>query len=153
MAPCEPARDDDRDLLRLLGPDDVAALLHDAVTDDLDDGELILGLDRSSYLCGIASRFPERDGPVPELCAEHLRLVAEELRARELVLVTFVAPARVTPTAADVARFEGLRVECRADHVELLDHLLMSGHRWRSIAELTPSFGGRINPADGDHAA
>lgn len=159
MAPRERTPHDDsnpdRDLLKLLGAEDVAALLREAVPDDLHEGEMILGLDWASYLCGIASRFPERDGPVPELCAEHLRLVAEEIGALEVVLVTFVEPDRVTPTAADVARFEGLRVECRAEHVELVDHLLMAGHRWRSIAELTPlftgecgeSFRGGVDPA------
>jgi hypothetical protein len=135
-------------------PDDLGSRREPAsilkIPDDLDDGELILGLDWSSHLCGIASRFPEHDTTVPELCAEHLRLVAEELCALELVLVTFVAPDRLTPTAADVARFEGLRVECRAVEVELVDHLLMSGHRWRAIAELTPLFSRR---QDGDHAA
>jgi hypothetical protein len=148
--------------LRLRRPADVAALLRDAVPADLDDGELLLALDHSSYLCGIASRFPGDGDPVPELCADHLRLVADELHVDELVLVTFVAPHRITPSAADVARFEGLRVECRAAHVELRDHLLMSGHRWRAIAELTPLFGGEPCRGDafrprrergGDHAA
>jgi hypothetical protein len=128
--------------LKILCAEDAAALLREAVPDHLDEGELVLGLDWSARLCGIASRFPERDGPVPELCAEHLRLIAEELVATELVLVTFVEAERVTPTAADVARFEGLRVECRAVHVELFDHLLMAGQRWRSIAALTPLFSG-----------
>ncbi len=144
------------DALKILGPEDAAALLRSAVPDDQHDGEIVLGLDWRSRVCGIASRFPERDGSMPELCADQLRLIAEEVAADELVLVTFVVPARVPPTAADVARFEGLRVELRASHVELVDHLLMAGHRWRSIAELTPLFSGRRRPrdrADGDHAA
>ena len=148
------------DALKILGPEDAAALLRDAVPVDQHDGEIVLGLDWRSRVCGIASRFPERDGPMPELCADQLRLIAEEVAASELVLVTFVVPGRVAPTAADVARFEGLRVELRAAHVELVDHLLMAGHRWRSIAELTPLFGERFSDrhrrrdrADGDHAA
>jgi hypothetical protein len=148
----------DADALKILGPEDAAALLRAAVPTDQHEGEIVLGLDWRSRVCGIASRFPDRDGPMPELCAEHLTLIAEEVAASELVLVTFVEPARLTPTAADVARFEGLRVELRAAHVDLVDHVLMAGHRWRSIGELTPLFSGRPTAggrdrADGDHAA
>ncbi len=148
------------DRLKILGPGDAVAVLRNAVPTDQHDGELVLGLDWSARLCGIASRFPERDGPMPELCAEHLCLIADHIGAIELMLVTFVEAPRITPTAADVARFEGLRVECRAAHVELVDHLLMAGHRWRSIAELTPLFGrppdpdaADPDPESGDHAA
>jgi hypothetical protein len=141
MRPCN-RTPGEPDRLKILGAADAAALLRDAVPDDLHEGELVLGLDWAARLCGIASRFPQRDGPVPELNAEHLCLIADEIGAIELVLVTFVDAGRVPPTAADVARFEGLRVECRAAHVGLVDHLLMAGHRWRSIAELTPLFGG-----------
>lgn len=83
-------------------------------------------------------------------------MIAAELAAIGVVLVTFVPPERVAPTAADVARFEGMRVECRAQRVELLDNLLVAGDRWRSIDELTP-LGGSPRPggppAAGDHAA
>jgi DNA repair protein RadC len=69
--------------------------------------------------------------------AEALDAVAERIGATELVLTTFVDPDRIVPTAADVARFEGLRVECRVLGTELLDHILMSGHRWRSVREVS----------------
>jgi len=147
------------DQLKILGPDDAVALLRQAVPDDQHEGEIVLGLDWASQLCGIATRFPERDGPVPEICVEHLRLIAEELAAVEILLVTFVPPDRVVPTAADVARFEGLRVECGAEHVALVDHVLMAGHQWRSIAELTPLLSRRRrdwsggDPSAWDHGA
>jgi hypothetical protein len=60
-----------------------------------------------------------------------------DLGGIEAVLVTFVDDDHREPSAADVARFEGLRVECDDDGVELLDHLLVSGHRWRSVREVS----------------
>ena len=64
-------------------------------------------------------------------------MIAAELRADAVVLVTFVDDERIAPSPADVARYEGLVLECADEGVALLDQLLMSGHRWRSVGEVS----------------
>jgi len=120
---------------RIRGADDVARLMQACMGDESWAGELVLALDWLTRPAGIAVRPTCTDNPTVD--AMQLHLLAEEFAASELVLVTFVEPERLAPTPADVARFEGLRVECAEDDVELLDHVLMSGHRWRSIRELS----------------
>jgi hypothetical protein len=122
--------------------DDAIAIIKQLVCDEHTEGQLLLGIDWRLRLCGATFRCP-CDRCDDELLSDAADLVAyaEDVDAIELVLVTFVEPGRLAPTAADVARFEGLRVECAADDVELLDHLLISGHRWRSIRELSAAPG------------
>jgi hypothetical protein len=140
---CNRRRDDDG--IVILGSDDAAAFVAELAL-DLHEGELVLALDWRARVCGAATRFPHDCGVAhPPVDADQLRLIAEELDAIELVLVTFVADERIAPTAADVARLEGLRVECRAHGIGIVDHLLCSGSRSRSV--------GRLSWAGGDHGA
>jgi len=106
------------------------------VCDEHTEGQLAIGIDWSMRLSGPAFRCG-CDVCQHDLAVTSQQIVdlAAELDAVELVLVTFVAPDRIVATAGDVARLEGLRVECRALGIELLDHLLMSGHRWCSVRE------------------
>lgn len=122
--------------------DEVVAIVTQLVCDEHTEGQLVLGIDWRLRLCGAAFRCP-CDRCADELFTDAADLVefGEELGAAELVLVTFVEPDRLAPTAADLARFEGLRVECADDDIELLDHLLMSGHRWRSMRALSAAPG------------
>jgi hypothetical protein len=122
------------------GPNDAVEIVHALVCDEHTEGQLLLGIDTKCRLSGAAFNCP------CEVCcdrivrdAEELVTLADEMGAVDLVLVTFVELDRLAPTAADVARFEGLRIECREQGVLLLDHLLMSGHRWRSVAEVSLS--------------
>ena len=122
--------------------DDAIAIVQQLVCDQHTEGQLVLGIDWKLHVCGATFRCPcERCDD--ELLGDAVDLVsyAEDIDAIELVLVTFVEPHRLAPTAADIARFEGLRVECADDDIELLDHVLMSGHRWRSIRELSAAPG------------
>lgn len=106
------------------------------VCDDHVVGQLLVGVDDEMKVCGAAFTCPcEVCRDIVRSDAPALVAVADELGAVELVLTTFVEPERLQPTAADVARFEGLRVECRAEGVELLDHFLMAGHEWRSVRD------------------
>jgi hypothetical protein len=85
-------------------------------------------------VCGAELRCPcEACGD--ELLGDGTALaeVTAGLGGIELVLVTFVEAPQLAPSVADVARFEGLCLECDAEGVPLLDHLLFSGHRWRSV--------------------
>ncbi len=123
---------------RIDGPDDAAAVAQVLVCDEHVVGQLLIGLDREGELCGAAFACPcEVCQDLVRTDAEGLVAVAARVDAVEIVLATYVEPERIAPTAADVARFEGLRVECRALGVELLDQLLMSGHRWRSLREVS----------------
>jgi hypothetical protein len=101
-----------------------------------EEGQLVLALDWTGKVCGAELRCP------CEVCRDDLlgdgtalADVTASLGGIELVLVTFVELPRVAPSVADVARFEGLCLECDAEGVPLLDHLLFSGHRWRSVRE------------------
>jgi hypothetical protein len=132
------------DPMKILGSEDAAEFVRELAL-DLHEGELVVALDWRAHVCGVATRLPRDGVEHPEVDAEQLRLLAEELEALELVLLTFVADERLTPTAADVARLEGLRVECRALGVGIVDHLLCSGHRSRSV--------GAVSWRGGDHAA
>jgi hypothetical protein len=121
------------------GAADAAAVVKQLVCDEHTEGQLVFAIDESGRVRGAVFSCP------CEQCDDHIVEEAEEIvdlalamGAEDLVLATFVEPDRLTPTAADVARFEGLRLECAEDDVWLLDHLLLSGHRWRSIRELTP---------------
>jgi hypothetical protein len=127
-----------KQLPKIRGLDDAIAIVKQLVCDEHTEGQLVLGVDWAMRLCGATFRCPcERCRVDPMTDAEELMAYAVDLGARELLLVTFVEPERLAPTAADIARFEGLRVECDELDVELLDHVLMSGHRWRSIRELS----------------
>ncbi len=132
------------DGVRILCSDDAAAFVAELGL-DLHNGELVLALDWRARVCGAATRFLGEGVTHPAVDAEQLQLLAEELGAAELVLVTFVPEERLTPTAADVARLEGLRVECRAHGVGIVDHLLSSGSECRSV--------GQLSWASGDPAA
>jgi hypothetical protein len=118
------------------GPNDVVEIVKHLVCDEHTEGQLLIGIDASMLLCGAAFNCPCDACQDPTAnTADALVAVAEEMGAQELVLVTFVDDDRLAPTAADVARYEGLRVECLDNDVMLLDHLLFSGHQWRSVAE------------------
>jgi hypothetical protein len=99
------------------------------------EGDFVLGLDDWDEFVGYSSRDCRREWP--PLSADQLIGIAAELRATALVLVTFVEDDRLAPTEADIARFEGLRLECADEGICLLDQLLMSGHRWRSVREVS----------------
>ncbi|MBM3673184.1 MAG: hypothetical protein FJW86_13545 [Actinobacteria bacterium] len=132
---------------RVRGPNDAIAIIKQLVCDDHTEGQLLIGIDASMRLSGAAFNCPcEQCCEETATDADQLVELAYEMDAVELVLVTFVTQDRLAPTAADVARFEGVRVECAAQGITLLDHLLMSGHRWRSIAEVSLSLPATEDP-------
>jgi len=142
MAKRNYSRAERRQMPIVRGPNDVVEIIKRLVCDEHTEGQLLLGIDSSMRLCGAAFNCPCtvcQDRIVNR--ADELLALADDMGAAELVLVTFVDDDRLTPTAADVARYEGLRVECLDDDVTLLDHLLFSGHRWRSVAEVSLSAG------------
>jgi len=119
---------------------DAVRVIKELVCDEHTQGQLIVSLDASLRVIGAVFNCPcEACGDEVLRDPEDLIDLAYAMEADELFLVTFVEPERLAPTAADVARFEGLRVECLDEDVRLLDHLLFSGHRWRSIAEVSLS--------------
>jgi hypothetical protein len=108
------------------------------VCPDHHEGQLVLALDWSGEVCGAHLVCPCelcRDEPLTSGC--DIADLAAHLGGIEVVLVTFVDDEHLAPTPADIARLEGLRVECSDDDVELLDHLLFSGHRWRSVQQIS----------------
>jgi hypothetical protein len=116
---------------------DAVEVVKELVCDEHTQGQLIVGLDESGHVAGAVFNCPCeacRDEMLRD--PEELVDLADAMEVDELFLVTFVDPERLTPSAADVARFEGLRVECLDDGVLLLDHFLFAGHRWRSIGEV-----------------
>jgi hypothetical protein len=127
-----------RELTKVLGPDDAAEVVRILVCPDHHEGQLLLALDWSGEVCGAEFRCPcERCDDEPLTDGAQVAERAVELGGLEVVLVTFVDDDRLAPSTADVARFEGLRVECDDHGIELLDHLLFSGHRWRSVCEIS----------------
>lgn len=135
-------REDRHRLPKILGPGDAAEVVRILVCPEHHEGQLLLVLDWSGQVCGAEFRCPcEACGD--ELLADGHALadLTVELGGIELVLVTFVDDEQLAPTTADVARFEGLRVECDGESVALLDHLLFSGHRWRSVCEVSVARG------------
>ena len=122
------------------GPDDAIQIIRQLVCDEHTQGQLLIGIDAEMRLSGAAFSCPcETCCERPVTQPDELIALADEMEAVDLVLVTFVESDRLVPTAADVARYEGLRVECAAQGIMLLDHLLMAGHRWRSVAEVSIS--------------
>ena len=127
-----------RELGRVRGADDAAAVVKQLICDEHTEGQMVIGLDESLHACGVVFNCPcDRCGDVMIEDADGLADLAVALGADDLVLVAFVTPDRLAPTAADVARFEGLRVECMDEEILLLDHLFFSGHRWRSVMEIS----------------
>ena len=142
MAKRNSSRAERRKMPTVRGPNDVVEIVKRLVCDEHTEGQLLIGIDATMHLCGAAFNCPCDACQDPTAnTAEALVAVAEEMGAEELVLVTFVDDDRLAPTAADVALYEGLRVECLDDDVMLLDHLLFSGHQWRSVAEASLSAG------------
>jgi hypothetical protein len=145
------SRAERRQLPTVDSPDDAAKVIKALVCDEHVVGQLLVGLDDLGQVCGAAFTCPcDACRDIVRSDAKALVAVADRMGAAELVLSTFVEPERVAPTAADVARFEGLRVECRAHGIELLDHILMSGHRWRSVREVSSLSDPDLNEPDGD---
>lgn len=131
-----------RELGKVRGVDDAAAVVKQLICDEHTEGQMVIGLDDTMHVCGAVFNCPCDRCSDPALeRAEELVDLAVAMEAEELVLVTFVQQDRLSPTAADVARFEGLRLECADDDVWLLDHLLFSGHRWRSVREVSEGRG------------
>jgi hypothetical protein len=127
-------REDRRRLPKVLGAEDAARAVQMLVCPEHHEGQLVLALDWAGRVCGAEFRCP------CDLCRDEQLVdgtALADLTARlggiELVLVTFVEAPRLAPSVADVARLEGLTLECDAEGVTLLDHLLFSGHRWRSV--------------------
>ena len=129
-----------RGLPRVRDIDDAVRVVKQLVCDQHFQGQLIVGLDSSQHVAGAVFNCP-CDGCGDEMLTDPDELIdlVDAMQADELFLVTFVEPERLVPTAADVARFEGLRVECLDEGVLLLDHLLFTGHRWRSIGQVSLS--------------
>jgi hypothetical protein len=135
-------REERRRLPKVLGPDDAARVVQMLVCPDHHEGQLVVALDWSGEVCGAELRCP------CERCRDELlddgralATVTVELGGIELVLATFVDDTRLAPSVADVARFEGLALECAGEGVPLLDHLLFSGHQWRSVREVSVGLG------------
>jgi hypothetical protein len=131
-------REDRRRLPKVIGPEDAARAVQMLVCPAHDEGQLVLALDWAGNVCGAEFRCP------CDLCRDEqlvdgraLADLTAHLGGIELVLVTFVEPPHLAPSVADVARFEGVSLECEAEGVTLLDHLLFSGHRWRSVREVS----------------
>jgi hypothetical protein len=133
-------RSHQRDLPQVRGVDDAAQIVKQLVCDEHTQGQLVVGLDASQRVAGAVFNCP-CDACNDKVLRDPEELIdlADAMQVDELFLVTFVSDERLAPTAADVARFEGLRIECLDDDVLLLDHLLFSGHRWRSVAEVSLS--------------
>jgi len=129
----------DRPAPKIRGADDVVRLLRSLLCDDCLRGEVALAIDWDMRPVGFG--FRAGDTRHPPLDAVQIVLLAEKFGACEVAVVTFVEPDRLTPTPADVARYEGWRVECLQDGIELLDHVLISSHHWRSIRELSAAPG------------
>jgi hypothetical protein len=129
-----------RELGRVEHVGDAVRIVKELVCDDHTQGQLIIGLDDECHVAGAVFNCP-CDSCRDEVLEDPEELVdlADAMDADELILVTFVEPDRLVPTAADVARFEGLRVECMSEDVLLLDHLLFTGHRWRSVGAVSLS--------------
>lgn len=145
------SRAERRELPTIDGPDDAARVIKQLVCDEHVVGQLLVGLDDRGQVCGVAFTCPcDACRDIVRTDAEALTAVADRIGAAELVLTTFVEPSRIAPTAADVARFEGLRVECHTLGIELLDHILMSGHRWRSVREVSSLRDPDLNEPGGD---
>jgi hypothetical protein len=123
---------------RVHGSADAAEVVKRLVCDEHTEGQLIFGIDESGRVCGAVFNCP-CDACQDEIVnrAEGLVDLAVAMRAEALVLATFVVTDQLAPTPAEVARFEGLRLECADHDVRLVDHLLFSGHRWRSVGELS----------------
>jgi hypothetical protein len=118
--------------------DDAIAIVKLLVCDDHTEGQLVLGIDPIMRLCGAAFNCPcDRCQGRPADDAEELVDLAAEMRASGVVVTTFVEPDHSGPTAADVARFEGLRLECADEGIVLFDHFVMTRHEWQSIRALS----------------
>lgn len=121
------------------GPGDVVEIVRKVTAESGPlAGELVFGFDAEKELVGCAVRGDEPSKPPIDV--EQLLLISDELEARALVYVTFRHGATQLPNVATRDRFEALASGCAREGVVLLDHLLVSGQRWRSVAEVS---GGR----------
>jgi DNA repair protein RadC len=95
---------------------------------------VVVGLDAANRVGGLAEnrrRWSLRSLGVAELVA-----LAGHLDARALVLVQFVPNKRAAPSAPDANAFRALARRCAADHVHVLDCIVVSAGRWWSLARL-----------------
>ena len=95
---------------------------------------VVVGLDDANRVAGIAEN--RRRWSLRAFSSRELVSLANELRARSLVLVQFVPNKRGAPTMADAHDFRTLASRCAADRTLLLDCIVVSGERRWSLARM-----------------
>lgn len=124
--------------LRFRGPDDVARFARRCgVGSTGGEGALVFGLDTDYRLTGAG--VSSVHGSLSMIEVDHLVALADELGAAALVLVVFDPGRASAPSVFEAHHLDLLAGQCREVGVLLLDGIVMSGHRWWSLAELAAS--------------
>jgi hypothetical protein len=126
------------------GADDVVALLRALVPDGDAEGMLVVGLDHEQRLCGVG--IDHRHRALSFVKVWELDALAAELDARSVVVAVFPRAGGAVPTEHELRAFADLRERARRAQVSLVDCLVVRGHRWWSLRELSEGVG-RGSPA------
>jgi hypothetical protein len=117
------------------GADDVVALVRQLVPDRNVEGMLVVGLDHERRLCGVAVNGRHR--ALSFVKVWELEALAAELDAHALVVAVFPRFERAAPSEHEVRAFVDLRDRARRARLSLNDCLIVCGHRWWSLRELS----------------
>jgi hypothetical protein len=117
------------------GADDAVELVRALVFDREVEGMLVVGLDRDQRLCGVGINPKHR--ALSFVKVWELEDLAVELDAWSLVVAVFPRSGPGSPTGHELAAFVDLRERARRAQVSLLDCIVLRGHRWWSMRELS----------------
>jgi hypothetical protein len=117
------------------GADDAVALVRALVPDGDVNGILVVGLDRDRRLCGVGVNPSHR--ALSFVKVWELEALAEELDACALVIGVFPTGPCRAPSEHELEAFADLYARARRAQVLLFDCIVVRGHRWWSMRELS----------------
>jgi hypothetical protein len=121
--------------LPVRGANDAVSLLRALVPEGDVEGMLVVGLDHEQRLCGVG--INDRHRALSFVKVWELEALAAELDAHALVVAVFPRVERAVPSEHEVRAFVDLRDRARRARVSLVDCLVVRGHRWWSLRELS----------------
>jgi hypothetical protein len=117
------------------GADDAVALVRTLVPGGDVEGMLAVGLDRDRRVCGVGTNPHHR--ALSFVKVWELSALADELDASALVLALFPTGPCRAPSLHELQAFADLCARSRRAQVLLFDCIVLRGHRWWSMRELS----------------
>lgn len=117
------------------GADDAVALVRALVPEGVVEGMFVVGLDEHRRLCGVGINPHHR--ALSFVKVWELSALSDELDASALVIGLFPSGPCRAPSQHELQAFADLCARARRAQVLLFDCVVVRGHRWWSMRELS----------------